>query len=170
MSIDTKQLVHIAIETTVISVLFVFFYNKNRVLCEQIDELETVVSQQQETLQKHEAMILNLSNSVKLLKNTQYHKYDTESSSDSDDPSESPVKSMTYNEPVIIKPLVSSVQVDQIQIESDVEEEQEQIIFPIDKNRSTKSEKKKKKKKKKKVEQTEQMLDNELLEELKDLE
>lgn len=164
MSIDTKQLVHIAIETTVISVLFVFFYNKNRVLCEQIDELETVVSQQQETLQKHEAMILNLSNSVKLLKNTQYHKYDTESSSDSDDPSESPV---TYNEPVIIKPLVSSVQVDQI---SDVEEEQEQIILPIDKNRSTKSEKKKKKKKKKKVEQTEQMLDNELLEELKDLE
>jgi hypothetical protein len=158
MSIDTKQLVHIAIETTVISVLFVFFYNKNRVLCEQIDELETVVSQQQETLQKHEAMIMNLSNSIKLLKNTQYHKYDTESSSDSD------------NEPepdIILKPLESSVQVDPV--ESDAEE-QEQIILPIDQNRSTKAEKKKKKKKKKKVEQTEQMLDNELLEELKDLE
>lgn len=162
MSIDTKQLVHIAIETTVISVLFVFFYNKNRVLCEQIDELETVVSQQQETLQKHEAMILNLSNSIKLLKNTQYHKYDTESSSDSDNEPE-PV--------IILKPLVSSIQVDQI--ESDGEEQQEPVTLPIDKNRvetaSTKSEKKKKKKKKKKVEQTEQMLDNELLEELKDL-
>jgi len=158
MSIDTKQLVHIAIETTVISVLFVFFYNKNRVLSEQIDELENIVSQQQDTLQKHEAMILNLSNSVKLLKNTQQSKisksYIIENDSCSSASSDSDVE-----ETVAPLPIEENNNII-------VETKTEPDYVMVTKTDS----KKKKKKKKKKVEQTEQMLDNELLEELKDLE
>jgi hypothetical protein len=162
MSIDTKQLIHVAIETTVISVLFVYFYNKNKVLCEQINELENIVAEQQETLQKHERMILNMSNSIKSLQLSNTVSKVTALSCISTDEEDEEPEQQELN---LINATIN-------EIKSEVMSNNYQTIIDKDNRDVHKTEsKKKKKKKRKKNEQqpTEQMLDAELLEELKDL-
>lgn len=160
MSIDTKQLIHIAIETTVISVLFVYFYNKNKVLCEQINELESIVSEQQETLLHHEQMILNLSNSFQSLQRKDIVKKPALSIiSSGDEEEEEDEDGGVDNE---VPKIISLTPI------TELEEESKDKVEEVNVTKS--DNKKKKKKKKKKVEATEQMLDAELLEELKDLE
>lgn len=160
MSIDTKQLIHIAIETTVISVLFVYFYNRNKVLCEQITELEGIVAEQQETLQNHENMLINLSNSIKFLKNpcilpTTVHL---------------PSTTVQENPTTLVLSSGSDVDDEEEQESHELNTKVEELDKNIDITNFQKADtKKKKKKKKKKSEPTEQMLDADLLEELRDL-
>ena len=74
MSIDTKQIIHIASEVVIIGSLTAFFINKTSKLSEQIDELSlkiqeqnNIIQQQNEIIQKHDNLILRLLNTVNVL-------------------------------------------------------------------------------------------------------
>jgi len=64
MSIDTKQIIHIASEVVVIGGITAYFMNKTNKLTEQIYDLEMKLSQQQEIIQSHENLLLKLLNTV----------------------------------------------------------------------------------------------------------
>ena len=74
MSIDTKQIIHIASEVVIIGSLSAFFISKTNKMSEQIDELSSkiqeqnnIIQQQNEIIQKHDNLILRLLNTVNLL-------------------------------------------------------------------------------------------------------
>lgn len=64
MSIDTKQMIHIAIEAVVLTSVSAYFMHKNKQLSEHIDQLEAKIQQQEEILQNHDNLILKLLNTV----------------------------------------------------------------------------------------------------------
>jgi hypothetical protein len=74
MSIDTKQIIHIASEVVIIGGITAFFVNKTNNLSEQIEELSCklqqqndVIQQQNEIIQNHDNLILKLLNTVNML-------------------------------------------------------------------------------------------------------
>ena len=74
MSIDTKQIIHIASEVVIMSSITAFFLNKTNKLSDQIEELScriqeqnNVIQQQNEIIQKHDNLILKLLNTVNVL-------------------------------------------------------------------------------------------------------
>lgn len=67
MSIDTKQIIHIASEIAVIGGITVYFMNKTERLSEKIEELKELIKQQQEIIQQHDNLILKLMNNVNAL-------------------------------------------------------------------------------------------------------
>lgn len=74
MSIDTKQIIHIASEVVIIGGIAAFFLNKTNSLSDQIEELSCklqqqndVIQQQNEIIQNHDNLILKLLNTVNSL-------------------------------------------------------------------------------------------------------
>jgi uncharacterized coiled-coil protein SlyX len=74
MSIDTKQIIHIASEVVIIGGITAFFINKTNTLSDQIEELSCklqqqndVIQQQNEIIQNHDNIILKLLNTVNIL-------------------------------------------------------------------------------------------------------
>jgi hypothetical protein len=74
MSIDTKQIIHIASEVVIIGGITAFFINKTNSLSDQIEELcstlqkqNDIIQQQSEIIQKHDNLILRLLNTVNIL-------------------------------------------------------------------------------------------------------
>ena len=67
MSIDTKQIIHIASEIAVIGGITVYFMNKTNKLSEKIEELQELIQQQQESIQQHDNLILKLMNNLNTL-------------------------------------------------------------------------------------------------------
>ena len=67
MSIDTKQIIHIASEIAIIGGITVYFMNKTNKLSEKIEELKEQIQQQQEIIQQHDNLILKLMNNVNAL-------------------------------------------------------------------------------------------------------
>lgn len=64
MSIDSKQIIHIASEIVVIGGITAYFMNKTSKLTEQIDELEIKLVQHEEVIRNHENLLLKLLNAV----------------------------------------------------------------------------------------------------------
>lgn len=64
MSIDSKQIIHIASEIVVIGGITAYFMNKTSKLTEQIDDLEIKLVQHEEIIRNHENLILKLLNAV----------------------------------------------------------------------------------------------------------
>ena len=60
MSITRNQLIHVGVEALAISTVFLYLNSKINKLCERIDELENVVSEQKENIKQHEQVILEL--------------------------------------------------------------------------------------------------------------
>lgn len=69
MSIDKKQILHIASEIIIIGGISIYFFRKNNQLVEQINILEHKVQQQELIIQNHEQLLLKLLNNVNLLNN-----------------------------------------------------------------------------------------------------
>ena len=74
MSIDTKQIIHIASEVVIIGGITAFFINKTNTLSDQIEELSCklqqqneIIQQQNEIIQNHDNLILKLLNTVNIL-------------------------------------------------------------------------------------------------------
>lgn len=74
MSIDTKQIIHIASEVVIIGGITAFFINKTNTLSDQIEELSCklqqqneIIQQQNEIIQNHDNLILKLLNTVGML-------------------------------------------------------------------------------------------------------
>jgi len=64
MSIDSKQIIHIASEVVVIGGITAYFMNKTNKLTEQIDDLEIKLAQHEEIIRNHENLLLKLLNAV----------------------------------------------------------------------------------------------------------
>ena len=64
MSIDTKQMIHIADEAVVLTGVSAYFIHKNKQLLDHIEQLEAKIQQQEEILQNHDNLILKLMNAV----------------------------------------------------------------------------------------------------------
>lgn len=69
MSIDTKQIIHIASEIVIISALSGFFIHKNNKLESRIEELETKICKLEEIIQHQDLNINKLINTVTFLQN-----------------------------------------------------------------------------------------------------
>ena len=72
MSLDTKQILHIVTELIVIVGISIYFVNKNKQLSDHIEELELKIKQQEEILQNHDTLILKIMNTVNVM-NSQPH-------------------------------------------------------------------------------------------------
>jgi translation initiation factor 2B subunit (eIF-2B alpha/beta/delta family) len=79
MSIDTKQIIHIASEIAVIGGITVYFMNKTNKLSDKIEELQELIQQQQEIIQQHDNLILKLMNNVNTLNNQNLSKFNKSS-------------------------------------------------------------------------------------------
>jgi len=64
---ENKQLIHIIIEVIVISGLSIYFTQRNKKLTNSINELIQRLEEQEDIIQKHEKMIIKLSNMVEEL-------------------------------------------------------------------------------------------------------
>jgi hypothetical protein len=67
MSLDTKQILHIVTELIVIVGISIYFVNKNKQLSDHIEELELKIKQQEEILQNHDTLILKIMNTVNVM-------------------------------------------------------------------------------------------------------
>lgn len=72
MSFDTKQILHIITEIIVVVSITIYFVNKNNQLLNHIEELEAKIKQQEEILQNHDNLILKIMNTVNMLSQQQY--------------------------------------------------------------------------------------------------
>ena len=71
MSIETKQIIHIASEVLVIGGITFYFENKIGKLNDKVDELQSIIQQQSEMIQQHDNLILKLLNTVATLQTNQ---------------------------------------------------------------------------------------------------
>jgi predicted RND superfamily exporter protein len=73
MSFDTKQILHIITEIIVVVSITIYFVNKNNQMLKHIEELEAKIKQQEEILQNHDNLILKIMNTVNMLSQQQQY-------------------------------------------------------------------------------------------------
>lgn len=118
MSIDTKQIIHIASEVVIIGGITAYFINKTNSLSDQIEELSCklqqqndVIQQQNEIIQNHDNLILKLLNTVNsLVQENEKSKRNQQCSVQP--PKNIPLKNLKKSEPISI-PLMNNIKLPQ---------------------------------------------------------